>query len=125
MEKYLGVDWGSKRIGLATADEETGLSLPLGTVSDLAGLLQTIDDEEITKIIIGRPYQMASLEHTINPVYLKFLDQLKNQTSIPVIEIDERLSSLAADALGGPKKMRASRDEIAAALILQNYIDRI
>jgi len=125
MEKYLGVDWGSKRIGLATADEETGLSLPLGTVSDLAGLLQTIDDEEITKIIIGRPYQMASLEHTINPVYLKFLDLLKNQTSIPVIEIDERLSSLAADALGGPKKMRAGRDEIAAALILQNYIDRI
>lgn len=125
MEKYLGVDWGEKRIGLATADEETGLSLPLGTVSDLAGLLQTIDDEEITKVIIGRPYQMASLEHDINPVYLKFLAALEEQTNIPVVEIDERLSSLAADALGGPKKMRAGRDEIAAALILQNYIDRI
>ena len=125
MEKYLGIDWGEKRIGLAFADEETGFALPLGTVPDLAGVLQTVIDEEITKVIIGRPYQMASLEHNINPSFLKFAELLTKQLTIPLIQVDERLSSLAADAMGGPKKMRAGRDEIAATLILQNYLDQI
>jgi putative Holliday junction resolvase len=124
MEKYLGIDWGEKRIGLATADEEINLALPLGTVPDIAGILQIIEEEEVTQIILGRPYQMASLDHDINPDFLKFVEQLEAQTNISVIQIDERLSSLAADAMGGPKKMRAGRDEIAAALILQNYLDQ-
>lgn len=124
MEKYLGIDWGEKRIGLAYADEETKLALPLGTVSNLAGVLQTIDEEEITQIVIGLPYQMAGLDHKINDSFLKFISALKLKTNLPVIQIDERLSSQAADALGGPKKMRAGRDEIAAALILQTFLDR-
>lgn len=124
MEKYLGIDWGEKRIGLAYADEETKLALPLGTVSNLAGVLQAIVEEEITKIVLGLPYQMASLDHKINADFLNFVKALEAKIKIPVIQIDERLSSQAADALGGPKKMRAGRDEIAAALILQTYLDR-
>jgi len=124
MEKYLGIDWGEKRIGLATAEEELNMALPLGTVADIAGILQTIAEEEITCIVLGRPYQMASLEHDINPDFLKFVTLLESQTKLPIIQIDERLSSLAADAMGGPKKMRAGRDEIAAALILQSYLDK-
>ena len=124
MEKYLGIDWGEKRIGLATAEEELNMALPLGTVADIAGILQTIEEEEITKIVLGRPYQMASLEHDISPDFLKFVTQLESQTKLQIIQVDERLSSLAADAMGGPKKMRAGRDEIAAALILQSYLDQ-
>ena len=124
MEKYLGIDWGEKRIGLATADEETHLALPLGTVPDLAGVLQVVLEEEITKIIIGCPYKLAGLEESLNPSFVKFAALLEKQVVIPVIKIDERLSSLAADAMGGPKKMRAGRDEIAAALILQTYLDQ-
>lgn len=125
MEKYLGIDWGEKRIGLATAEEELNMALPLGTVADIAGILQTIIEEEITTIVLGRPYKMASLEYDINSDFLKFVELLESQTKLPIIQIDERLSSLAADAMGGPKKMRAGRDEIAAALILQNYLDKI
>lgn len=124
MKKYLGIDWGEKRIGLATAEEELNMALPLGTVADIAGILQVIGEEEITQIVLGRPYKMAGLEHELNPVFLKFVADLEAQVNIPIIQIDERLSSLAADAMGGPKKMRAGRDEIAAALILQNYLDR-
>lgn len=124
MEKYLGIDWGEKRIGLATAEEETGLALPLGTVANLAGLLQAISEEEITTIVIGRPYKIGGLEIKLSPDYLKFLELLKKKVIIPIHEIDERFSSKEADAMGGPKNMRAGRDEIAAALILQNYLDR-
>lgn len=123
MERYLGIDWGEKRIGLACADEEIKLALPLGTVSNLAGVLQAASEEEITQIVIGLPYQMAGTDHKINDNFLKFVSALKLKTKIPVVEMDERLSSKAADALGGPKKIRAGRDEIAAALILQSYLD--
>jgi putative Holliday junction resolvase len=124
MEKYLGIDWGEKRIGLAFAEEETNLSLPYETVDNLDGVLKVIQEEEITKIIIGRPNKMTDLSHDLNPLYLKFLSRLQEATALPVIEIDERLSSKEADSMGGPKNMRAGRDEIAAALILQNYLDR-
>lgn len=124
MEKYLGIDWGEKRIGLATAEEETSLALPLGTVANLTGLLQTISEEEITTIVIGRPYKIGGLDIKLSPDYLKFLELLTSQITIPIHEIDERFSSKEADAMGGPKNMRAGRDEIAAALILQSYLDR-
>jgi putative Holliday junction resolvase len=124
MDKYLGIDWGEKRIGLATAEEELNMALPLGTVADLAGLLQVISEEEITKIVLGCPYKMGSVSYDLNPDFVKFLESLQQETKLPIIQIDERLSSLAADALGGPKKMRAGRDEIAAAIILQSYLDQ-
>jgi putative transcription antitermination factor YqgF len=93
-------------------------------VDNLDGVLKVIQEEEITKIIIGRPNKMTDLSHDLNPLYLKFLSRLQEATALPVIEIDERLSSKEADSMGGPKNMRAGRDEIAAALILQNYLDR-
>lgn len=124
MKKYLGIDWGEKRIGLAIAEAGVSVSLPFGTVPDLEAVLEVIKEEEISQIIIGRPNKMSDLSHELNPLYLKFLNRLQENVDIPVIEIDERLSSKEADAMGGPKKVRAGRDEIAAALILQNYLDR-
>lgn len=123
-KRYLGVDWGEKRIGLALADEETGLALPFLTVSSLSELLSVIDREGIDELVIGRPEKMSG-ERTVPLTngYLSFLAALKKAVSIPLVEFDERLSSKAADALGGPVKMRAGRDEIAAAIILQNYLD--
>jgi len=121
-KKYLGIDWGEKRIGLATADEETCIALPLKTVSNLAELLTVIKEEEIDEIIIGSPTKMSG-EAANNPLWLNFVDQLKAKGGKPVNFLDERLSSLAADALSGEKKEKAERDEIAATIILQDYLD--
>jgi RNase H-fold protein (predicted Holliday junction resolvase) len=55
--------------------------------------------------------------------FLDFLIDLKRRVDIPVIEIDERLSSKAADALVGNKKTKAERDALAAMLILQSFFD--
>lgn len=120
--QYLGVDWGEKRIGLALADGETKMALPLGTASNLKELLKVIKEENITSIIIGSPKKMSG-EKADNINFLQFLKDLKKQSGIEVIEIDERLSSKAADALFGSKKDKAQRDEIAATLILQTYLD--
>ena len=120
--KYLGIDWGEKRIGLALADEETCLALPFKTVSSLAELLEVIKDEEIDEIVMGSPKKMNGAAAD-NPFWLKFVAQLKERSGKKVNFLDERLSSLAADALSGDKKDKAERDEIAATIILQDYLD--
>ncbi len=121
-KQYLGIDWGEKRIGLALADGETKMALPLTTVNNLKELLKVIEEENITSIIIGSPQKMSG-EEADSMSFLQFLKDLKRQSGIEVIAIDERLSSKAADALVGGKKDKAQRDEIAATLILQSYLD--
>jgi len=120
---YLGVDWGEKRIGLATADSEVKLALPLKTVASLAELLSVLKEEKPDMIIIGAPQKMSGAAAD-NPAWLNFLAQLKAKSGLPVETVDERLSSLAADALGGEDKETAGRDEIAASIILQGYLDK-
>lgn len=121
-KKYLGIDWGEKRIGLALADEETCIALPFKTVSNLTELLTVIAEEEIDEIVLGSPKKMSG-EAANNPLWLDFVSQLKLKSAKPVNFLDERLSSLAADALSGEKKEKAERDEIAATIILQDYLD--
>jgi putative Holliday junction resolvase len=122
IKKYLGIDWGEVRIGLATADSEVNLALPLKTVSDLAGVLNAIKEEEIDVIVLGSPKKMSG-EKADSPSWLSFLEELKERSGKPVELVDERLSSLAADALEGEEGEKADRDEIAATIILQDYLD--
>ena len=121
-QQYLGVDWGEKRIGLAMADAETRLALPFMTVADLRSLLAIIETEDVGLVIIGSPRKMAG-EEASNPLFLHFLRELKLKSPVPVVTVDERLSSKAADALPGGKRDKAGRDEIAATVILQNWLD--
>jgi len=123
IKKYLGIDWGEKRIGLATADSETDLALPLKTVSNLSEVLGTVVEEEIDEIIIGSPRKMSG-DEADNPAWLNFVDELRARCSKPLHFFDERLSSLAADALAGAENEKANRDEVAATIILQDYLDR-
>lgn len=122
-KRYLGIDWGEKRIGLATGDGETGLALPLDTVATLNEVLKVIREEEIDIIVLGSPQKMSG-EAANNESWKNFLEQLKAQSGRKVELVDERLSSLAADALEGKKDEKAERDEIAATLILQDFLDR-
>lgn len=124
MLKYLGIDWGEKRIGLATGDSETNLALPFKTVSDLRAVLEAIVVEEVDELVLGVPLKMARPDDPLNPDFVKFASDLEEQTGLPIHKIDERLSSLGADALIGSKKDKAGRDEVAAALILQIHLDR-
>ncbi|HNU81116.1 MAG TPA: Holliday junction resolvase RuvX [bacterium] len=122
-KQYLGVDWGEKRIGLALADAETRLALPFMTVTDLRSLLAIIEAESIALVVVGSPRKMAGDEAS-NPLFLHFLKELKSKSTVAVVTVDERLSSKAADALAGSKRDKAGRDEIAATIFLQNYLDQ-
>lgn len=125
-KKYLGIDWGEVRIGLALADGETKLATPLKVAADLAEVLKVISEEEIDVVVVGKPVSIKNYELQItNEKYNKFIEDLKSKINLPIELVDERLSSKAADALVGSKKTKASRDEIAAMIILQSYLDKI
>lgn len=121
--KYLGLDWGEKRIGLATADNEVNMALPLKTVASLAEVLVIILEEEIDIIIVGSPQKMNGTVAD-NQIWRHFIDELAERSGRRIELVDERLSSLAADALFGEDYDKAGRDEIAATIILQSYLDR-
>jgi putative Holliday junction resolvase len=122
--KYLGIDWGEKRIGLAIREEETEMVIPFGVVSNIDEVIKIIKNEEIDKIVIGSPISLKNEELEMKKKIDEFVTKLKRLTSKEIFLIDERLSSKAADNLPGDKKNKASRDAIAAMLILENYLDR-
>ena len=120
---YLGIDWGEKRVGLAIGNSETKIATPYGVVNDLISLKKVIEDEEIEKLIVGKPIKMSG-EEKLEAEFSNFISELKYITEKQIEFIDERLSSKAADALIGDKKTKAPRDAVAAMLILQSYFDK-
>jgi len=122
-KNYLGIDWGEVRIGLALGDSEVKIATPFKTVKNIKEIMQVIGEEEINEIVLGKPLKLLGEKIKLQPEYLDFVQALKNKTNLPIKLVDERMSSKAGDALVGDKKTKASRDEIAAMLILQGYLD--
>lgn len=120
--RYLSIDWGSKRIGLALGDSETKIATPFCVVGDIDEIKKIISEEEVDEIIIGVPLKMGG-DKKLSDEFLEFLNLLKSEINIPIVKVDERLSSKHADSLVGNKKTKAPRDAIAAMLILQTYLD--
>ena len=122
--KYLGIDWGEKRIGLALGDSETKIATPFMTVGSIEAVVKVIKDEQTDAVVLGKPLSISNFQFSISKQFEDFLNELKSKIGIPVELVDERLSSKAADALLGDKKTKAGRDEIAAMIILQTYLDK-
>lgn len=121
----MGIDWGEKRIGLALANSETKIATPFKIVADIREILEVIEEEGIDLAVVGKPYQISNFQFPISGQFEKFINELKKSAKISIELVDERLTSKAADALPGGKKTKASRDEVAAMLILQSYLDRL
>ena len=124
MIRYLGIDWGTVRIGLALGDSETKIATPFKTVKNLAEVLETIRAEEVSLVIIGQPFSIVDKNFSISNGFSNFVNELKEKIKIPIELVDERLTSKNADALTGNRKGDAGRDEVAAMLILQSYLDK-
>jgi putative Holliday junction resolvase len=122
--KYLGIDWGEKRIGLALADSETRIATPYKVVNNLDELIAVIKHENPDRLVLGLPIAMSGLETKRLSLDI-FIASLKSRTDKPIEFADERLTSKAADALVGGKKTKAPRDAVAAMIILQSYLDKI
>lgn len=117
----LGVDFGTKNIGLAWLDTNIGVVLPYGQVKGERGkvkeLVELVKKEKINKIVVGLPTGLKGEENKNTERIRAFAEELKKGVNIPVEFISEIFSSEQADRMGGG----ASRDEKSAMVILESY----
>lgn len=138
--KYLGIDYGEKRVGIAITDGNKKYSFSRdfmeNNVNFFVNLLKLIKDENVSKLIIGYPLNMKS-EKTIQTLKIEAFKNsfeeflIKNSLNLELIYFDERFTSKIAESgilnSGMKKKRRQQKglsDSISAQIILQDYIDR-
>jgi putative Holliday junction resolvase len=132
--RIIGLDLGEKRIGVAAADDRTGVAVPVTTVAAGDDLAQTVAsvvrEQAADELVVGMPLSMSGALGPQAQKVAAVVDELGELLSIPVHTWDERLSSVQASRVGpslGRKKSArtavAGRDAAAAAIILQAFID--
>ena len=132
--RLIGIDYGTKRVGLAMTDPLCLFAQPIGTFSPSEAVkqIQIIDRQEgISHLIVGWPLTLDGQETEITARVQRYIDRLARQLPHAIIEkVDERYSSRRASAAlveaGVSKKARRQKgrlDSAAAALILQDYLD--
>lgn len=133
--KYLGVDYGDKRTGLAECDPTGMLAGGIGTISE-GGMRKTAErvaaeaiSRSCKKIIIGLPKNMDGSEGERAKVIYAFAELLAEYTDIPIDYFDERMTTMIAyrfmEQTGTyGKKRKNAVDTLSAQIILQGYIDR-
>ena len=136
MSRILSIDYGLKRTGLAVTDPLQIIATGLTTVESkqlIPFLKNYFSKEEVQLIIIGEPKNWDDSDTHATPLVEKCIKNLaKNFPSIPIIKVDERYTSkMAKDAMlemGMNKKKRRDKklvDEIAATIMLQEYMQRL
>ena len=135
MGRILSIDYGKKRTGLAVTDPLKIIASGLTTVDTptLMGFLKEyISKEPVEQIIIGMPSNLDDSPTHATPLVKSFIQQLnKTFPTIPVAEVDERYTSKMASRamveMGMKKKQRQNKamvDEIAATILLQEYLNK-
>tara|TARA_B100001121_G_C18325419_1_gene450759 strand:- start:31 stop:504 length:474 start_codon:yes stop_codon:yes gene_type:complete len=135
-KRLIGIDLGTKTIGLAISDPSMTIASPLETINrkkikiDLERIQKLVDEFEVHGIILGYPINM---NYTVGPrtqSTISFAHEMEKVIAIPIILWDERLSTLAAekvliDADLSRKKRKQVIDKMAATYILQGALDRL
>jgi putative Holliday junction resolvase len=130
--RFLAIDYGRKRTGLAVSDPAEKIASPLDVLLTnkllMPQILQHIHRQNVRAVVVGLPLNMDGSEGPQAGLVRQFADQLQQHTNLPVYFYDERLTSFEADRKLAPAKLtRAKRskrlDAIAAATILQSFLD--
>ena len=131
--RILALDWGTVRVGAAVSDPDGMIAFPLdrfierkNTVLEIKKL---IDELAIEKVLVGVPKGLSGQDTESTGQARKFISELQAQIAPQIELLDERLSSVAAGkALRSQdipeKDQRAIKDNIAAQIMLQEYLDR-
>ena len=145
MSRILGIDLGSKRVGLAVADAGIGIARPLATVNrgatiddDVATLGRVCSEQGVTELVVGLPIEAKGGEGTMADAARAWATVVADRLAIRVTMRDERLSSFEAERRlgrmprgrsgGAPSRtqrnaFRARIDREAASVILQDELD--
>ena len=131
----LAFDFGEKRIGVAVGERLLAQAHPLTTIRGeanaerFAAIAALIDEWQPVCLVVGLPVALDGAAHAMTARCTRFANQLRGRFNLPVVEVDERLSSLAAEQLlvaSGQRDWRRRKDRldaVAACVILQTYLD--
>lgn len=132
--RILGIDYGTRRLGLSLSDEDEILASPLPVrvrttlTNDLGFLADLVRREMVSTIVLGLPLNMNGSCGEMARAVQDFADELRRVCNVPVVLFDERLTTSEAERVLvqadiSRKKRRNLRDGLAAVLILQGYLD--
>lgn len=135
--RYLGIDLGSKTVGLAMSDTTLTIASTYKTIffkdedyrSTINEIKDIIKEYNIIKIILGLPKNMNNTLGERAEITLKYKELLEKSTDLPVIMFDERLTSVISNSIlieadMSRKKRKKKVDSIAAQIILQDYLNK-
>lgn len=124
--KLLGIDYGSKRVGLATADTDSGMAFPRSVINNDKDLLKVINEiikkENISEVVLGESKNLNGEDNDIMEAIRTFKITLEKESRIPVTLQPEFYSTYGASRIQGDSEMI---DASAAAIILQSYVDQL
>ena len=134
--RILGLDVGSKTIGVAVSDELVITAQGVTTLTrkelsdDSAQLLKVVEEYKAERIVVGLPKNMNGTLGPAAQMVLSLIEELQKSVTLPIVTWDERLSTMAAErtlleADVSRKKRKQVIDKVAAILILQGYLDSL
>jgi len=132
--RILGVDYGKKQIGIALSDETYTIASSLCVIDvsrddPIIYIKDLVDKYDVEKIVVGMPFNLNGTEGERVNITRHFISELQDAVDVDVVEWDERLSTRFSDMVlneakvKGRKKKKKVIDKIAAAFILQGYLD--
>lgn len=133
--KYLGLDIGEKRIGVAISESGV-IARELSTIyvvskeQAIREIVDIITKNQIGKVVIGFPKHMDGTHNHSTSEVQEFADKLRRQVEIPIIFEDERLTSVEAERLLKEQgiynhELKEKVDQFSAKLILEQYFEKI
>ncbi|OIO30233.1 hypothetical protein AUJ77_03830 [Candidatus Nomurabacteria bacterium CG1_02_43_90] len=123
--RYLGIDYGTKRVGVSVSDEGGTMAFPYGIIENSKGLVGEIKEvcirEHIEHIIIGESLNYQNERNIVMEKIDEFIAELREVVAVPIVFEREFLSTQQARFFQTDSK---HVDDSAAAIILQSYLDR-
>jgi len=133
MGRVAAIDFGLKRIGVAMSDSNRKIALPVGVVEGgkraLHNIKESLPLKEVDLILIGLPLELSGKRGPMAQMVEQFAKTVEDAFGIPVLLVDERLSSKGAEVqmreISLNRKSRSEKiDMVAATLLLQTYLDK-
>ena len=123
--RYLGIDFGTKKVGIAVSDERGRIAFPKIVIANDSQLIRSIkdlvDEYGVSSIVIGESRDIDDKENPVMKEAKEFADQLKEEIGVDIVwEREDFTSEIVRETQGEIAKSDAS----AAALILQAFLDR-
>jgi putative Holliday junction resolvase len=129
--RILGLDWGLRRCGVAVSDEKRDFvfvrdQINIEEQSELvSAVLRLVQDDKIVGIVIGLPLHSDGTDSDTTKMVRQFADDLSKKTDLPIIFIEENLTSTMAEQEMTKKsraKIKTELDSLSAKIILENAI---